>query len=385
MFDILGFFANQKLLLLVIIMTLAFYPILLIIKRVIHAALRKTLKAQHQQYAEILQKNNIYSYLIQSSVALYLMFWQEIFNKTDLISDPLVQSIDIIIVIYTTFCITFLILSIINSSVDIYKSKNLHQKTSISLHADIFKIFIVACAILVIISHILHISISVLFTSIGALAAFLTFIFKDTLLGLLASLQLTLQDIIKVGDWVTIPGHNADGTIEKITITCVNIRNFDNTISTIPTATLLATTIINSRKMHESGGRRIKRSITIDMDGIKICSKEDMKRYKNSDETKNFILDFYKMHNESEPITNLALFRNYVLYYLEHHKLIHKQNFVCLVRHLEATCNGVPIEVYAYTKDTSWVKYEEIQSSIFEHIFGILPIFKLRAYQFPDK
>lgn len=189
-------------------------------------------------------------------------------------------------------------------------------------------------------------------------------------------MQLTLQDVVRIGDRITVPSYGIDGIVEKINISTLTVRNFDKTISTIPTQFLLSTGMKNWRGMVESGGRRIKRAILIDLDTIKFCSEELLDRLK----TLNYIEEILKSENVDE-ITNVKLFRLYINSYLKNSKLINSEKFTFLVRQLAPTEKGLPIELYIFTASTEWIKYENTQSDIFEHSFAILHKFELRAFQ----
>jgi|GEM_PF-983572 len=379
------FFENQQQLLILIAMAVAFYPIILIVNKALVKAVTNYISEENKKYTNALKKEGFFGYLIKSLASIYLLFWRDILAEASLINKAALRFIDVLILIYATICITLLILAAINTAVDIFKLKKLDKKTSIGLHAHILKLIIILCAALIIISHILHIPISAVFTSLGALAALLTFVFKDTLLGLLASLQLTLQDVLKIGDWIQIDALKANGTVEQITITNVSIRNFDQTVATVPTASLLSNTIVNWRKMSESGGRRIKRALSIDMDSVKVCAEKDIKDYKKLPFISDLLKDEPELFRTETHVTNLAIFRHYVRNYLLHHNKIHNEGFTLLVRQLDPTPTGIPLEVYAFTNDTRWEEFEDIQSSIFEHILGILPNFHLKAFQYPVK
>lgn len=376
-------YENQKLLILLVVMAVSFYPIIIFVKNSLIKAITSYVSDENKKYTDIIKKNNIHTFLVKSIASIYLLFWQDILTEADLLNRTTTRFVDVSILIYSTVCITLLLLSIINSLVDLFKLKKLDQKTSIALHAHILKIIIVLCATLVIISHVLNLNISTLFASLGAVAALLTFVFKDTLLGLLASLQLTLQDVIKIGDWIQIDSLKANGTVEQITITNINIRNFDKTVSTVPTAALLSNTVINWRKMKEAGGRRIRRSIAIDMDSVKVCADKDITAYKKLPFISDLLKDEPELFKTETHITNLAIFRHYVRNYLMHHPKIHHENFLLIVRQMDPTPTGMPLEIYAFTNDTDWTIYEDIQSSIFEHLLGILPSFHLKAFQYP--
>ncbi|MFK7968360.1 MAG: mechanosensitive ion channel family protein [Rickettsiaceae bacterium] len=341
----------------------------------------KLVKVKDKLYTQLFRKHKLSNQLIKGFLAIYMVFWADIFDKSSLMTNITTKMKDVVITAYIIFTITSLILTLINITADLYNNRGLNKKVAIELHTQILRIFVVICAILAIFSLVVGISISSLFTSIGAAAALLTFVFKDTVLGLIASLQVTFQNIIQVDDWVTLPQYNADGDIVKITITVVVIRNFDKTYTTVPTSAFLATGVKNWRPMFESGGRRIKRSISVDMDTIKICTPEELTSIKKLPYMSNLAKENEELFENKNQKTNLSMFRYYVGECLKDNKNIHKDGFTFLVRTLDPTPNGIPLELYIFTTDTNWVNYEEIQSNIFEHLLGVLPFFKLKAFQ----
>lgn len=377
-------YENQKLLILVIVMALSFYPIIIFIKNALINLIGGYVKEENKKYTDVIKGNNVHDYLIKSIASIYLFFWQDILIEANLLNKAAIRIVDVSILVYATICITLLLLSFINSAVDIFKIKKLDKKTSITLHAHILKILIICCAALVIVSNVLHIPISTLFTSIGAIAAMLAFVFKDTLLGLFASLQLTIQDVIKIGDWIQVDALKANGTIEQITVSNVTIRNFDKTVSSVPTVNLMSNTIVNWRKMTESGGRRIKRAISIDMYTIKVCSQKELNAYQKLPFIGKLFEEEPELSDANSRVTNLTILRRYIRYYLMNHPQIHHEDFALMVRQLDPTSTGIPLEIYAFANDTVWANYEDIQSGIFEHILGILSSFNLKAFQYSD-
>jgi len=278
---------------------------------------------------------------------------------------------------------TLLVLAIIDSVAEIYQNKtSAYSKiTPISLYLQILKICIASIATIITISKLLNISLGAFLTSLGAAAALLTFLFKDTVLGLVASLQLTFQDIIRIGDWITINQYNIEGTVEKITISVIRIRNFDQTIATIPTASLLTTNITNWRGVTESGARRIQRSLCINMATIEFCSSTELEAIKNSNLLSSSVVEKIKLEDN---ITNIKLFRLYTQEYLKNNPLIYQQSFPFLIRQLAPTVNGLPIELYIFTTKTGSAEFEEVQADIFDHLMAVLPQFRLKIFQNPS-
>ena len=236
-----------------------------------------------------------------------------------------------------------------------------------------------------------------IFSVFGGLTAVLLLIFKDTILGFVASLQLAGNDMVRIGDWIEAPKYEADGEVIDISIHTVKVRNWDKTIATIPTCALVSDSFKNWRGMQESGGRRIKRSVCLDMNSITFCSDKMLARFASIDLLHDYIktrqqeIDSYNRERHIDttlPIngrrqTNLGVFRAYVVAYLKAHPMIH-QEMTFLVRHLAPTAEGLPLEIYVFSRDQAWANYEAIQADIFDHILAALPLFDLRVFQYPS-
>jgi len=229
------------------------------------------------------------------------------------------------------------------------------------------------------------------------MTAVLLLVFKDTILSLVASVQLTQNDMLRVGDWIEVPGQNVDGDVIDIALHTVKIRNFDKTITTVPTHSLIQDSMRNWRGMSESGGRRIKRSILIDMTTIRFLSDEEVDRFSRVGPLKGYItarrneLEEHNTRVESvddfgnmRQLTNIGTFRAYVVEYLRTHSKLHHEGMTLLVRQLQPTSRGLPIELYVFSNDTNWANYEGIQADIFDHLLAILPEFDLRVFQEPS-
>ena len=235
------------------------------------------------------------------------------------------------------------------------------------------------------------------FSGIGAITAILLLIFRDTLLSLVASVQLTNNDLIRIGDWIEMPDFGANGDVIDISLNTVRVQNFDKTISVIPTHKFLEHSFRNWRGMAETGGRRIMRSISIDMGSIRFLSYSEIERLSNSYLLKDYITDkmkdvdaYNKEHLKDRPamitnarwLTNVGTFRAYVTEYLRKHPRV-KSDLIIFVRQLEPTDTGLPIQLYVFTNTTVWPEYEGIQADIFDHLLSVLPEFGLRVYQRP--
>lgn len=236
----------------------------------------------------------------------------------------------------------------------------------------------------------------ILLSGLGAMTAIMMLVFKDPIMGLVAGIQLSANNMVNIGDWLEMPKYGADGAVTDIGLTTVKVRNWDNTVTTIPTYALISDSFKNWKGMTESGGRRIKRSIRLDTTSIHFLDQEQIDSLVKANLLEPYIGDKIseiKVFNSSIPedrvtplnqrrLTNIGTFRAYVEAYLKAHPKIHK-NMTIMVRQLESDSNGLPIEIYAFTNTTVWVEYEGSQSDIFDHIFSILPQFELRVHQSP--
>jgi miniconductance mechanosensitive channel len=294
---------------------------------------------------------------------------------------------------YILFTFLWFLFGLINTTHEFYLRLIISKRYSIRGYIQLVKILLSILAIILSISIILDKSPLFLLTGLGAISAVLMLIFKDSILGLIASIQVTLYDMVRVGDWVVLPSMGADGDVLEVNINTVKIQNFDKTIVTVPTYSLISSSMQNWRGMKESGGRRIKRSIKIDMDTIKFCDEELLVKLKkikflkeHIEKKENDILLYNKQFGSDEAYsgerrqTNIGLFRSYVEHYLRSRTDIHLK-YTFLVRHLEPTENGLPIQLYIFTNTTNWVEYEGIQADIFDHLLAILHVFQLKPFQ----
>ncbi|MDZ7739556.1 MAG: mechanosensitive ion channel [Bacteroidales bacterium] len=279
---------------------------------------------------------------------------------------------------------------------NIYLTLPISRHRHIKGYIQMLKIFVGIVAGLIMISVITNNDISNLLTGLGAMAAVIILVFKDTILGLVASVQLSANDMLKVGDWITMPSRGADGTVMDITLNTIKVQNFDMTILTVPTYAIIQESFQNWRGMEESGGRRIKRSVYIDVKSIGFLEPEQVEKLKKIQILKDYIEskekdmeDFNKKHNIDNTVlvngrrmTNVGTFRAYIKAYLEQHPRIHN-DMTFLVRQLQSSEKGLPIEIYVFSNDQKWANYESIQADIFDHLLAVVPEFGLRIFQYP--
>lgn len=278
---------------------------------------------------------------------------------------------------------------------DIYERFEMAAHRPIKGYLQVSKIAVYVLGAVVVLATLMNRSPLIFLSGIGAMTAVLMLVFKDTLLSLVASIQLMSNDMVRVGDWIEMPKYNADGDVIDIALHTVKIQNWDKTITTVPTSKFIEDSFKNWRGMSESGGRRIKRSIWIDKGTIRFLSDEEITRFKRFALLRDYIEQKQKElrdYNEAlggEPgdvnmrrLTNIGTFRAYILNYLKNHPKIHQEKTL-LVRQLAPTPHGIPLEVYVFTNDTAWSVYEGIQADIFEHVMALVPEFGLRLFQNP--
>lgn len=279
----------------------------------------------------------------------------------------------------------------------VYESSSQFSGVSIQGYLDIVKIVVLIAAVILSISIFSGQSPVALLTGLGALTAVLLLVFRDTILSFVASVQINAHDLVKEGDWIEVPSYEADGDVIDMTLHTITVQNWDKTISVIPTHKITEVAYKNWRGMQESGGRRIKRAIYIDLGSIRFCDKEMLARFHKVDILQDY-LDSKRLEIEAEnqprviemdspldgrQLTNLGTFRAYIESYLRNHPNIHHEGMTFLVRQLASGPKGVPLEIYVFTKTTEWVTYEQIQADIFDHLLAAVPLFDLRVFQEP--
>ncbi len=296
--------------------------------------------------------------------------------------------------IYFIVVVTLVIDALLDTLLVISSQYEFSRELPLKSVFQVLKLGIWFLAIMLALSLVLGKSPLTLFAGLGAMTAVFMLVFKDPILGFVAGIQLSSNNMVSVGDWIEMPQHGVDGDVLEIALTTVKVRNFDNTITTVPTQTLINDSFKNWRGMQDSGGRRIKRAVVVDLTSVKFCDDAMLARFSQI----NYIADYLaaktaelaSFNSEldlSSPangrrLTNLGTFRAYVEAYLRHHPQIN-QNLTLLVRQLKPTETGLPIEIYVFSKEKRWAQYEGIQADIFDHILASAPEFDLRVFQNP--
>jgi miniconductance mechanosensitive channel len=300
------------------------------------------------------------------------------------------------VLIYMVIILVLALDSLLNTAEDIYQEYRASKQVPIKGFIQVLKLIVYFLAVILVISILLNKTPVYLLSGIGALAAVMMLVFRDAILGFVAGIQLAANKMVAVGDWIEMPKYGADGDVLEVALTTVKVQNWDKTITTIPTYALISDSFKNWRGMSESGGRRIKRAVNLDMTSIRFCDEEMLGRYEKIQYISEYIeqkKDELEAFNQSTNVdnaslangrrmTNIGTFRAYVIAYLRHHPMIN-QDMTFLVRQLQPSQYGLPIEIYVFSKDQVWANYEAIQADIFDHILAVAPEFDLRVYQNP--
>ncbi|MEO1247206.1 MAG: mechanosensitive ion channel domain-containing protein [Pseudomonadota bacterium] len=295
---------------------------------------------------------------------------------------------------YMVLMLTMAVVASLSAVHAIYARSEVARDRPLKGFVQLLQIVVWILGLLMIISAVLDRSPILLLSGVGAMTAIVLLIFKDTILSLVASVQLTAQDMVRVGDWIEMPQFGADGDVVDVQLHTVKVQNWDKTITTIPTHRLISDSFKNWRGMSRSGGRRIKRALHIDLSSIRFQTGEEVEHFKRFTLLKDYIDDKFAALAEYNSdvavdadvnrrrLTNVGTFRAYALNYLRNHPSIHK-DMTLLVRHLQPGPQGLPIELYCFTNTTAWGAYEGIQSDVFDHLIAILPEFGLAPFQEP--
>lgn len=310
-------------------------------------------------------------------------------NAVDLIRD--------IVLFLILWLVIITLNSLLNAMNVIYEASRFYRGDSIQVYIDLVKILLILVGIILSFSWFTGKSPLVLLSGLGAMMAVLLLIFHDTILSFVAGLQIQSNDLVNEGDWIEVPSYGADGDVLNISLHSVKVQNWDKTITVIPTFKLVEAPFKNWRGMQEAGGRRIKRSIHIDVTSVRFCDETMISRFREIDLIQEYVetewawlVQWNREHNvnlssqvNGRQLTNLDAFREYVAAYLRSRQELHQDNMTLLVRQLEPGPSGLPIEVYAFTTSVDWIEYEGVQAEIFSHLVAVVPEFGLRVFQEP--
>ena len=378
-----------------ILLALSAYLIYRLTVRILRSVFLPLIAKSKTHFDDILLKNRFFIRLSYTVPAALIYFTVE--NENVFIEDTLSDLVKSISTLFFYVISIFVFDSLLSSINDYYKRFHISKDHPISGVIQVGKIIVYIIGLLGVIGFIFDKDVSSIFVGLGTASAVLMLVFKDPILGFVGGLQLVFNKMVSIGDWISMPKFGADGTVIEISLTSVKIENFDKTIVTVPTYNLISDSFQNYRGMVDSGGRRIKRSVNIDMDTVKFCTQEMLDKFKSIEVIKHYIAKTesdIESYNTTEKIdlsimvngrrqTNLGVFRAYLKAYLRNRADVNNK-MTFLVRHLQPTETGIPIQVYVFATTTEWGKYEDIQADIFDHILAVIPEFDLKVFQYPS-
>ena len=338
-------------------------------------SMKKLAQHTHYQWDSLLLKRKVVHHLVHTipGILVYALLPLAFIRGKGLLL--LSQKI---CAVYIVFALLLAINGFILVFLDMYNMRQGNKNRPIKGFMQVLQVLLFFIGGIVIIAILIGKSPASLFAGLGASAAILMLVFKDTILGFVAGIQLSANDMLRPGDWITVPGSNANGIVQEITLNTVKIQNFDNTISTIPPYTLVSASFQNWRGMVESGGRRVMKSIFLDLNTIKFCTPDMLNTFRKEIP----LLADYKPDEGVTP-TNSQMFRVYVEKYLTSLPVVNT-DLDLIISQLQSTEYGVPIQIYFFSRNKIWKEYERIQSYIFDHFFAMVPKFELKVYQYSE-
>lgn len=291
----------------------------------------------------------------------------------------------------------WIVRSLLNTLKSYFKTLPRLKDKPIDSYIQVFMIFAWSAGILLAIAVVIELSLTKFIAGFGTISAIILLIFKDTILGFVASIQVAINDMVRIGDWITFEKYGADGDVIEINLATVKVQNWDNTITTIPTYAMISDSFKNWRGMTNSDGRRIKRHMLIKQNSIKYLTDEDIERLKGIQIIESYLtnmqqkIEQYNTANNADKsllingrnLTNVGVFRKFIQTYLEQHSAINDQ-MLLMARQLQPTAEGIPIEIYCFSKDKRWQNYEYVMSDLFDHFLAAVPYFDLEIFEFPD-
>ena len=360
-----------------------------ITRKIILSFFKRIAKSTSSSFDDLLIKNKV-PRLLSYIPSLFFLFW---------IIPSYSNTLYLLIEAFTVILFILTVRAVLNTVKDYFKSTDSLKHIPVDSYIQVVMIFMWFVGIVLILSILTGREVGPFLASIGALSAIIILVFRDTILGFVSSIQITVNDTVRIGDWITMKGSNADGNVIEVNLSTVKVQNFDNTITTIPTYKLVSDSFINWRGMDESDGRRIKRSLLIKPSSIKFLDDEEIESLKKIHLLSDYIKKIHKeikSHNSSNQVdksmlingrnlTNLGIFREYVQRYLKEHPDTN-DNLTMMCRQLQPTAQGIPIQIYAFSKDKEWTKYEALTSDIFDHLLSSVKYFNLECFelnQFP--
>ena len=392
--QILKFFSNYGLnsglsnlitsLLIVTSILLIVITINYITKKIILSFFKRIAKSTSSTFDDLLIKNKV-PVLLSFIPSLFFLY---------IVIPTYVENLVIVIEALTIVLFIITVKSVLGTVKDYFKLSSSLKHIPIDSYIQVVMIFIWFVGIILILSVLTGREIGTFLASLGALSAIIILVFRDTILGFVSSIQITVNDTVRIGDWITMKGSDADGTVIEVNLSTVKVQNFDNTITTIPTYKLVSDSFINWRGMEESKGRRIKRSLLIKPSSVRFLENEDIIELKKVELIKDYLtqksneIEIYNQKEKADKtmllngrnLTNFGVFRKYIEEYLKAHPMTN-EDLTLMCRQLEPTSQGIPIQIYTFSKDKEWTKYEALTSDIFDHLLSSVKYFKLECFE----
>ena len=377
----------------ILILCVLAYFIYILFRLILVTVMAVVAKKTKTNFDDLLVSNQTAKYIAHLTPFLFIfksvpvilenyVYWESVFGK--------------LVGIYIILLTLWIVRSVLKAIRDYLKEQPRYSDKPIDSYIQVIMIVLWIFGVGVIISKIFDINTNTLFGTLGAISAIVILIFRDTILGFVASVQVSLNDMVRIGDWITFDKFGADGDVIEINLATVKVRNFDNTTTTIPTYSLISDSFRNWRGMLDSDGRRIKRHILVKAKSIRFLTEEDLDKMKEIQLISNYIdirhdeiNKYNKIYNVDKSLsingrnmTNFGLFRKYITNYLENYPSLNK-NMILLCRQLQPTAHGIPLEIYAFTKDQRFQEYEYVMADIFDHIIASISYFDLEIYEMP--
>ncbi|MEP1741172.1 MAG: mechanosensitive ion channel domain-containing protein [Kangiellaceae bacterium] len=366
----------------------------LIFHQVVSQLVRKLTRKGRKTWEAILFERHLFSRLALTIQGIILYIQAGLWLNPKYVFHDWIQNLS---QVWIVIFMTLTLFSVVDAMAFLMRQNKRTKNLPFQGLLQAVKLFFTIVAIIVLIAIAIDRSPMLIISGLGAMTAVLLLVFKDPILGFVAGIQLSANNLLKLGDWLEMPSYGADGDVIEIGLTTVKVQNWDKTITSIPTYALISDSFKNWQGMSESGGRRIKRAVYIDVTSIKFMQKELIERLNKANLLAPYMsekLEEIEQYNQTHDhnmelkingrrLTNIGTFRAYLINYLKHHPNIH-QDMTLLVRQLQASSQGVPIQIYAFTNTTAWNEYESIQSDIFDHIYAVIDEFELQIYQSPS-
>lgn len=345
-------------------------------RRVVLKAVAQLVKKTKATWDDVVFDHKVMVRLSHIVVPLIIyLFIPVAFADTNAATVDIIQRICMVLIILS---LLFFAHAFMGAVYSVYSATGRYRNRPLKGMVQTVQVALWLVGIIVIIGQLTGQEVLSLLGGLGAMSAVLMLVFKDTIMGFVSGVQLSANNMLKVGDWIKMPKYGVDGTVTEVSLTTVKVRNWDNTVATLPPYMLVSEMFENWNAMRESGGRRVKRSINIDMNSVCFCTPEMLEEYRKID-----LLKEYMSQEHEDPLTNLGVFRAYLVAWLRNRPVVNT-DLHCMVRQLQPTEYGIPLELYFFSRIKDWVPYEGVQSDVFDYVLAVVPRFRLRVFQLPS-